>query len=127
MSRYVSIRGWLECDYEDIEEIKNIINEYKIKKEWIVNDSDINKLELYQGAWKLPEKPVNWTAYIFYGADINSGYYEYIKEQVEEILKINKEIDGFFKCTDEEEVYSREWIIENSILNEVNLNTTVKK
>lgn len=72
MGRYVSIRVWIECDFQLLEDIKNIIEEYKSKKEWAINDEEQKRLALYQTGWRLPtsENSFNWTGYVFYGGDI---------------------------------------------------------
>lgn len=115
MGRYVSIRGWIECDDEDVQKIKSIVEEYKTKEEWIKKRLDRDKLTLYQNAWRFPlsENSFNWTTYIFYGADIRSEYLDYIREQLELIAKLNNENEGFFMCRDEEADENDEWIIKN--------------
>lgn len=118
MGWYISIKGWIECDFELLEDIRNIIEKYKTKKEWAINDEEQKRLALYQTGWRLPtvQNSFNWTLYVFYGADIRREYYDYIKEQIELIAKLDEKIEGFFMCSDEESEGDDEWRINNGLV-----------
>ena len=98
MGKYVSIRGWFECEENDIEKIKEVCNFFG--KKYSENDLSLEKRKMYQSGWSFPEKIINWTAYVFYGADIREYHSDFIKEQVVAIAKINHEIIGFFLIDD---------------------------
>jgi len=118
MARYVSIRGWLETRFEDVSKIKNIVDNY-------TKNCDKYKIEkhiaiLCNSGWHFPEKPLNWTSYVFYGADIRLIYLDYIEAQLLEILgsvSDEEEIDGiFYLDIEEEEEKPLVWIIKDKII-----------
>jgi len=88
MAKYVSVKGWLECEYSQIKEIKKIIDDYKTRTNMgsIFNNEN---MKFYNKGWRYPEEIINWTAYIFYGADIKEYYLEFIQDEIKEILKKN--------------------------------------
>lgn len=98
MGKYVSIRGWIECEEKDIEKIKEIRN-YFIQN-YPEYELDLDKRKLYQSGWNFPGAIINWTAYVFYGADIREYHSDFIKKQVEEIAKLNLDITGYFLIDD---------------------------
>ncbi len=102
MSRYVSVKGWLECEDSQVGRIKRIISDYKPKSDFgsIFNNDNI---ELYNKGWCYQKEIINWTSYIFYGADIKEYYLEFIKEEIKEILRRNNKIDGMFFFSYEED------------------------
>jgi len=78
-------------------------------------------MKFYNKGWRYPEEIINWTAYIFYGADIKEYYLEFIQDEIKEILKKNIEIDGmFFFCYEKGEI--KYWkIIDSKIKEEKNI------
>ncbi len=100
MGHFVSIRGWIECEEEDIPKIKEI-NDYFCR-------SYANHLikqetkELYQKGWQIPKEFINWSAYVFYGADIREYHTDFIKDQIVAIAEFNEEIEGYFHVDDDE-------------------------
>ncbi len=97
MGKFVSIRGWIECDRNDINTIKNIYEKYKHQYDESI---EIEKRHLYQQGWNFPELNINWTAYIFYGADIREYNSDFIKDQLLEISKLGVDISGYFLIDD---------------------------
>ncbi|MCI9079895.1 MAG: hypothetical protein HFH68_13430 [Lachnospiraceae bacterium] len=95
MAKYVSVKGWLECEYSQIKEIKKIIDNYKTRTNMGSIFSSEN-MEFYNKGWRYPEEIINWTAYVFYGADIKESYLEFIQDEIKEILKKITYIDGMF-------------------------------
>ncbi|MBB4795980.1 hypothetical protein [Streptomyces nodosus] len=59
MGVYVSVRGWLECDETQLAAAQEIISSH----------TD----EHYSSGWTTPRQRVNWTSYLFYGADIRES------------------------------------------------------
>jgi hypothetical protein len=117
MGTYVSIRGWIECSEEELPQIRSIISSF-------VNNADDYGLtrdgaEMYNKGWVIPDSHINWTHYIFYGADIRIQCLEYIKDQLKTLSKEVYEIDGkytdylygIFHVDDEEEKESYVWTI----------------
>lgn len=95
MANYVSVKGWLECEEDDVKLIKDLIKEYELSTNYdIIMDSDIRKL--YNRGWHFQEEAINWTSYVFYGADIKNYCLNFIKDELVDIIKINNEMEGVF-------------------------------
>lgn len=74
MGTYVSVRGWLECDERQLAVIRTIIDAH--------ND------EHYSRGWGEPRQHINWTRYVFYGADMRESALDEFREQVQAIARI---------------------------------------
>lgn len=100
MGVYVSVRGWLECDREQLALVKDIIGAH--------DDGH------YIGGWGFPTKPFSWTYYVFYGGDIRESEVDWLLDQLREIARIpasdedEDEVRGFFVASHEIEGES-EW------------------
>ncbi len=100
MGVYVSVRGWLECDKEQLERVKDIITAH--------DDGH------YVGGWGFPTKPFSWTWYVFYGGDIREAEVDWLLDQLREIARIPASdededlVRGFFVASHESEG-SSEW------------------
>ncbi len=117
MGRYASVRGWVECSFEIVPHLKNITTKYLEKySEYSVNDDIV---EAYIGAWKFPDNPLNWTAYIFYGADIRDRCLDFIKDQLIEMVNLEKDIIGIFYVDIEDTDIEEIWHIKDGILKEI--------
>lgn len=99
MGKYISIRGWFECEEHDVSKVKEI--NMKFTENYSDTELNYNTRKLYQLGWVYPENQVNWTTYIFYGADIREYHLGFIKEQISEIAVI-PEITGYFLIDDHE-------------------------
>ncbi|NLL64159.1 MAG: hypothetical protein GX241_08060 [Ruminococcaceae bacterium] len=100
MGHFVSIRGWIECEEGDIIFIKEIMDNFcrNYTKHFIKEETK----KLYQKGWQIPNEFINWSAYIFYGADIREYHTDFIKDQIIAIAASNKEIEGYFHVDDDE-------------------------
>lgn len=74
MGVYVSVRGWLECDETQLVAVQGIISLY-------ADDH-------YSSGWSTPRQQVNWTRYVFYGADIRVSALDWFMNQLREIARI---------------------------------------
>ncbi|MER7722621.1 hypothetical protein [Streptomyces sp. NPDC096323] len=74
MGVYVSIRGWLECDETQLAAVRQIISSHE--------DGH------YANGWGFPRRHVNWTHYLFYGADIREQALDWFAGQIREIARI---------------------------------------
>lgn len=114
MGKYVSVRGWLECDESTINEVKKIRDDFTANYNEGLLDED--KLELYQSGWTFPERQINWTAYVFYGADIREYHLDFMKKQLSEMANI-EDITGYFLIDDHDGEYHLCWqISDNKII-----------
>ena len=119
MSKYVSIKGWLECEHSQLEEIHKIISDYGFKKEFesIVG---YESMALYNKGWCNRKEIINWTSYIFYGADVKDYCAYFIQSEIREILSKCSEIEGMF-FFQHEEGEMKCWKITNSQIREIDL------
>lgn len=74
MGIYVSVRGWLECDERQLAAIRETIAAH--------DDGH------YSNGWAVPRQHVNWTHYIFYGADIRESAVDQMVGHLREIASI---------------------------------------
>jgi hypothetical protein len=111
MSKFISIRGWIECDKEYIPKIKDIISYFS--KEYSKYPIEQETKDLYQKGWNIPADTINWTAYIFYGADIREYNSDFIKDEITAIAESNKEIEGYFFVDDDEGEKKLYWRVYN--------------
>ena len=80
MGIYVSVRGWLECDEQQLAAAQEIISTHE--------DGH------YSNGWGTPRRHVNWTHYMFYGADIRESGLDWLLRQVREMARIPANEDG---------------------------------
>ncbi|MET7732971.1 hypothetical protein ABZT02_16600 [Streptomyces sp. NPDC005402] len=80
MGIYVSVRGWLECDEQQLAAAQEIISSHE--------DGHYSK------GWGTPRQHVNWTYYVFYGADIRESGLDWLVHQVREMASIPANEDG---------------------------------
>ncbi|MER6134450.1 hypothetical protein [Streptomyces sp. NPDC001815] len=103
----MSIRGWLECDETQLTAIQEIIATH-----------DDNH---YSNGWGSPRRHINWTHYVFYGADIRESALDWFTEQIREIARIPPSDDdgdlvqGLFLARHEVEG-TTEWQVRNGQL-----------
>ncbi|WP_327696780.1 hypothetical protein [Streptomyces sp. NBC_00459] len=74
MGVYVSIRGWLECDEKQLAAVHEITSSHEDNH--------------YTSGWGSPRQHVNWTHYLFYGADIRESALDWFTDQIEKIARI---------------------------------------
>ncbi|MFJ3205936.1 hypothetical protein [Streptomyces sp. NPDC086989] len=74
MGVYVSVRGWLECDGTQLATIQKIISAHADNH--------------YSNGWSTPRQQVNWTHYLFYGADIRESALDWFMNQLQEIARV---------------------------------------
>ena len=114
MARYVLIRGWLECSFDDVAAIKDLINQHwETSSQYHIPQEAAS---LYQSGWTFPATPLNWTSLIFYGADVRAGSVAFIFDGLSKIAKADIEINGLFHVDDEEGESPRLWTIKNQTL-----------
>ncbi|MGH3389800.1 MAG: hypothetical protein ACRDOO_13090 [Actinomadura sp.] len=102
MSIYVKVRGWLECDKKQLAAIQALISSH---------DDDH-----YSSGWGTPRKHINWTYFVFYGADIQAQNLNWLLAQLRDIARIppsdedNDRVQGLFLASHEVDGMS-EWQI----------------
>ncbi|MEU6272038.1 hypothetical protein ABZ871_06390 [Streptomyces populi] len=71
----VSVRGWLECDDEQLARIKEIVE---------ADDPD----RTYSGGWAFPARQYNYVKWAFYGGNIRAGSLGWFEERLRRIARI---------------------------------------
>ncbi|WP_171163445.1 hypothetical protein [Streptomyces sp. I05A-00742] len=74
MGVYVSVRGWLECDGKQLAAVQEVIASHED--------------DHYSHGWGAPRRHLNWTHYVFYGADIRESAVDWLLGQIREIARI---------------------------------------
>lgn len=76
MANHSLIRGWLECSFDDVENIQGLVSQH-----WsTAGDYHVatDSAELYKSGWKFPQFALNWTSLIFFGADVKEASVDFI-------------------------------------------------
>jgi len=94
MGHFVSIRGWLELNDGMVPLVREIIND--IAKTTALSKMPIDVAEFYNRGWVFPSDKINWTSYVFYGANIRLDHLEYLKTQLKLIAERVKRKDDIF-------------------------------
>jgi len=96
MAYYYSLRGWLEVEPENfshtIEMLKSLQKQYEADP----------KLSLYLKGWCWNEANINWTAYLFYGADVTEEGLKFFKSMLSLIAKSGLKLSGYFHAQGED-------------------------
>ena len=99
MGAYTSIRGWIGLTDEMLPSVREVISRAPERAEQYSLTS--YGAEFYNQGWVVPEEHINWTHYIFYGADIRTEAIPYLRDQLEEIARVRLEDeDGFVDYPD---------------------------
>ena len=104
MGHYISVNGWFECNYDQLETVRLIIK---------TSNKEFSHKKIYDECWLFPYGGANWTAYIFFGCDIKSYRMEYFESILSLVCQEIKDIDGFFRIQDDEGIEVYEIFISN--------------
>lgn len=102
MTTYLSLRGWVECDEQHLEEIRKTLVDNQNKIDGFSLNSE--QANLYFKGWRFPEHSAGWQTYVFFGADIKSDALDYIIAQFEAVTVIDSELTGYLFVSDDEGV-----------------------
>ncbi|MFD9006732.1 hypothetical protein ACFV0T_38310 [Streptomyces sp. NPDC059582] len=101
MGVFVRIRGWLECDDQQLAQVKAIV---------CSEDQD----RTYIGGWGFPARQYNFTNWVFFGAEMRAVSIDWFREQLLLVARIpasdddNDLVTGLFLVSHEVEGMS-EW------------------
>ena len=84
----MSVNGWFECDYDQLELMRLIIQ---------TSNKKFSHKRLYDECWLFPHGGANWSAYVFFGCDIKSYRMEYFKNILSSVCEKVVDVDGFFR------------------------------
>lgn len=114
MARYSLVRGWIECEYEDVKAIRGAANAF-----WRSHDRyniDAGSANLYWKGWYFPESPLNWTSFVFFGANVRSAAVPFIRDSLIEIVNLRLDVEGLFYVDGDEGEGPRIWKIGDQCL-----------
>lgn len=110
MSYFYSLRGWLEIDEDDFQPITSLLENLQS------NHSINTKKGLYLQGWNCNSPIINWTKYIFYGADVTEEGIQLFEDTLFKLLALNIGLDGYFEAEGEDkEVTIVYRIIDNNL------------
>lgn len=124
VGQFSLIRGWLECDFDDVEKIR-----ISVGKHWESFDAyglTEDQATLYKTGWVFPAAPMNYVALIFYGGHVRHDFTDFFKDCFEKISKMDMEVCGAFFFDDDEEEQSRAWILNEGTFEDNQRGITVR-
>lgn len=96
MTYFYSVRGWLEVESENFEKAIAVVKSLQA-----THPSD-TKPGLYLQGWCWGEVQVNWTRYLFYGADVTAEGLEFFQETLLKLLELELNLSGYFHAEGED-------------------------
>ena len=96
MAYYYSLRGWLELEPENF---SHTIGLLKSLQKHYENDPKSN---LYLKGWCWSETDMNWTRYLFYGADVTFEGLKFFKKILAQIADSGLNLTGYFHAQGED-------------------------
>jgi hypothetical protein len=96
MAYYYSLRGWLETNPDDFaivtQKLVQLCQSYP----------EDSQFALYMKGWSWSNDQVNWTRYIFYGADVQAEGLDLIEAVLAAITGLQRHVDGYFHAQGED-------------------------
>ncbi|WP_407883462.1 hypothetical protein [Scytonema sp. NUACC26] len=96
MAYFYSIRGWLEVEPDNFASVTGLIQSLQAS---YLKDT---KIGLYLQGWCWNSQPVNWTQYVFYGADITEDGLELFKDTLSKLITLKGNLSGYFHAQGED-------------------------
>ncbi|MFH9474189.1 hypothetical protein ACH4L7_10075 [Streptomyces anulatus] len=107
MARYFNVRGFLDCDYPDLDVMRDVVNRYNgAGSRFHLSDEVV---ALYLSGWLYQEKEINWIAHAFFGASMRSEGVDLLLDQLKRIAESVPEAEGTFFVDDDEGGVSQRW------------------
>lgn len=86
MGSFTSIRGWIEVHDKSLDLIHEVLKSHQDKASDF--QLTVDNAKFYNQGWLIPEQCINWTHYIFYGADVRTQYVDFIRSEMEAIAAL---------------------------------------
>lgn len=96
MSYFFSLRGWLEVEPEKFETATQLIESLQNAYE---KDT---KIGLYLQGWSWNKNSINWTSYIFYGADVTESGLKLFEDTLGKLIDKQLNLSGYFHAQGED-------------------------
>jgi hypothetical protein len=117
MSHFTSVRGWVQIFSDTTDDVMKIISDFNEH----ASNYGVSRenADLYMGGWIAREKQINWSSYLFYGADVRTETVPFFENLLREIAKkaihkVNDEVfypRGVFHLDDEDNQQTVIWRI----------------
>lgn len=115
VARYWDVRGHVGCDEEQVADIRRIVERVAAARVGVGLPAD--QAELYGGGWRFPERTINWSSYVFFGATMQFSGRALVRAQLDEIAVLG-EVTGLFLVDDDEMSEPLMWIVEDGAVTE---------
>ncbi|TVP94369.1 MAG: hypothetical protein EA381_20325 [Planctomycetaceae bacterium] len=91
MSRYFTIRCYIDCDEAEQAGIKTMVQAFGTS-----NDADVDdeRAELYRRGWCFREAEMNWVKHVFYGGSVRENGRDLVLSDISNIAKSFPEAEG---------------------------------
>jgi len=110
MSYFYSVRGWLEMSPDAFPNVISTIT--ALRTRW----SDNEKAQLYMKGWCWSSEPINWTRYVFYGADVTEDGLAVLRRVLTEMTLLKLDLSGYFHAQGEDGEKTTIFRVENDVL-----------
>ncbi|WP_437646662.1 hypothetical protein [Sorangium sp. So ce362] len=112
MSYFYSVRGWLEVSPNDFSEVVHTIT--TLRERWQRHDKE----RLYMKGWCWSDEPINWTRYLFYGADVTEEGLRLLCDTIRDLALLKVELSGYFHARGEDGEICIIYRIDSDVLTE---------
>lgn len=96
MAYFYSLRGWLEVEPDNFDSAINVVKTLQL------SSAQDTKIGLYLQGWCWSEASVNWTRYLFYGADVTEDGLELFENTLNKLTAMNLNLSGYFHAQGED-------------------------
>ena len=114
MGSFVSIRGWIECAPATAPSVAEAIRARAARGEAYSPPPEL--ASEYMRGWRFPERTFNWTAFLFFGADIRDQYADWFVECLVRAAAADPECEGWFQVDGDH--VSCWWRVQNGAVTE---------
>ena len=119
MAYYYSLRGWLETSDESFPRVIERLTELKHAY------PEDSQFHLYMKGWCWANEQINWTHYVFYGADVQIKGLDLLGIVLDSITAMGCEVDGYFRADGEDGIKSFVYTIIDDIWGVREINTQI--
>lgn len=109
MAEYRDVRGHLDCDYEDLNLIREVVATFRARgPEFALSEERVRH---YSAGWLYQHHAVNWVAHAFFGATVRQDGVELIRGQLTEIARQLPHVTGLFLVDDTDRGPWDHWVV----------------
>ncbi|MER7411664.1 hypothetical protein [Streptomyces cacaoi] len=114
MSRFYNVRGFIDCDYPELEKIREIVRGSREGPEASLLEPDT--FDLYTAGWLYQERKMNWVAHAFFGGSMRRPGVDLIFSHVTSISEEIPDAEGVF-FIESDEGDNQRWIMSHGRVN----------